>query len=297
MLFYKYEVNIMTKDIKFLIQSYYPHLSGTSKHIADYLLQHPQIDSSLTISALAQQTGTSIASISRFAKMLGFKNFQDFKLSLLTWVKNQERPLSDTPFQEINTQDSLMTMTQKIFTGNTATLDATLKVLTEAQLKKAIRIIQQHCGIALFGLGASSVVAQDGYHKFLRSNKVPLFTNDFHMQLMMATKLTPEHDCAIIISHSGENRDILTLAKKLRENKIPTICITSYGNASLTKLADVTLLSIADETNYQDEALHAVISQISLIDTLFILSAVQDSVHTTTVFKEIRATIDQTRNK
>lgn len=286
----------MTKNINFIIQSYYDHLSEASKQIADYLLSNPKIDSSLTISQLAKKTGASMATISRFAKGLGFKNFQEFKLNLLT--KNSiNHQNTEIPFQEINTNDSLMEMTRKIFLGNTSTLDATLEVLTEPQLKAAINILNVHKGVAFFGLGASSVVAQDGYHKFLKTDKVPLFTNDFHMQLMMATKLEPKTDCGIIISHSGENEDVLSLAEKLKENHIPTIGITSYGRSALTKLVDVTLLSIADETNYQNEALHAVISQISLIDTLFILTAVKDGQKTNHVFNEIRATIDQTRKK
>ncbi|WP_125764587.1 MurR/RpiR family transcriptional regulator [Companilactobacillus hulinensis] len=282
----------MAQNITILLQSYYDHLSSSAKNIADYLLSNPEIDSNLTINDLARQTGSSISTISRFAKSLGFTSFQQLKLSLLT--SNQT---SNTPFREINANDSNLDVTKKIFSANISTLNSTLKIITEKQLNEAVDIINHSKIVALFGLGASSVVAQDGYHKFLRSDKTPLFASDYHMQLMMATTLESNNACAILISHSGENKDVLAIAEKLQKNNIKTIGITSYGNSSLTKIVDVALLSVSEETNYQNEALHAIIAQISLLDTLFVLTAVKDGKETDDIFKEIRKTIDRTRNK
>ena len=282
----------MQKNINMLIKSYYDNLNGTSKDIADYLLKHPQTSSALTITDLARETSSSISSISRFAKKLGFNNFQELKINLLT--STNEKKEANNLFQEINPSDSLKDMAKKIFTSNISALNATIDTISQKQLENALEIITQKTSIAFFGLGASAIVALDGYHKFLRSDKTPLFANDYHMQLMMATTLKA-NSCAVIISHSGENKDALRIAQKLKEKNIATIGITSYGNSSLTKIVDVTLLSISEETNYQDEALHAIIAQISLIDTLFVLTAMTDDLQTTDVFQEIRATINDTR--
>ena len=282
----------MQKNINMLIKSYYDNLNGTSKDIADYLLKHPQTSSALTITDLAKETNSSISSISRFAKKLGFNNFQELKINLLT--STNEKKEANNLFQEINPSDSLKDMAKKIFTSNISALNATIDTISQKQLENVLEIITQKTSIAFFGLGASAIVALDGYHKFLRSDKTPLFANDYHMQLMMATTLKA-NSCAVIISHSGENKDALRIAQKLKEKNIATIGITSYGNSSLTKIVDVTLLSISEETNYQDEALHAIIAQISLIDTLFVLTAMTDDLQTTDVFQEIRATINDTR--
>lgn len=282
----------MQKNINMLIKSYYDNLNGTSKDIADYLLKHPQTSSALTITDLARETSSSISSISRFAKKLGFNNFQELKINLLT--STNEKKEANNLFQEINPSDSLKDMAKKIFTSNISALNATIDTISQKQLENALEIITQKTSIAFFGLGASAIVALDGYHKFLRSDKTPLFANDYHMQLMIATTLKA-NSCAVIISHSGENKDALRIAQKLKEKNIATIGITSYGNSSLTKIVDVTLLSISEETNYQDEALHAIIAQISLIDTLFVLTAMTDDLQTTDVFQEIRATINDTR--
>ncbi|AKP68035.1 MurR/RpiR family transcriptional regulator [Companilactobacillus ginsenosidimutans] len=280
----------MANNINYVIQSYYHNLKGTYKEIADYILENNTFDSGLTINDLAEDANVSISSISRFAKMLGYQSFQDFKLSLLTSGEQN----NGTLFQDITANDSYLAMTQKIFNGNISTLTATEQVLTEDQLKAATDIIDSCQSIGFFGIGASGIVAQDGFHKFLRSDKKPYFTMDFHMQLMMATKMT-DQDCAVVISHSGENQDTLQIVSELRKNHVKIIGITSYGNSTLTNLVDVCLLSISDETKYQNEALHAIIAQISLVDTLFMITAVHDEKQTSSVFKEIRDTINQTR--
>jgi DNA-binding MurR/RpiR family transcriptional regulator len=60
-------------------------------------------------------------------------------------------------------------------------------------------------------------------------------------------------------------------------------------------LATVLLVAIAEETQYRVEALHALIAQLSLMDTLFILCAVQLDQGAAAVLEQIRATIHKTR--
>lgn len=279
----------MSQNIDSLIHSYYDHLSEKYRQIADYILKQNTFDAHLTIQDFAAACQVSTATISRFAKVLGFTNFQALKLALIA-----KEPLKSPLFHEISTDDSFTTMAEKIFASNSNALQATWSLLTETQLQKAVALINHATLLSLFGLGASGIVAQDGYHKFLRTTIPTIYNQDYHMQLMQATKMT-KHDCAILISHSGQNKDALELARILKQNKVPLIVITSFGNSTLAKLGDVTLLSISEETNYRAEALHALIAQISLIDSLFMMVAVNNSDQTEQTFHEIRAEIDRTR--
>ena len=279
----------MAQAIDSLLRSYYDNFSEKYKQIADYIFQESQFNQRLTIQEFAANCGVSTATISRFAKILGFDNFQAFKMALLA-KEAKTSPL----FHEINANDTFTTMAEKIFSSNSNALKATWSLLTEEQLQKAVALINRAHLLSLFGLGASGIVAQDGYHKFLRTSIPTVFNQDYHLQLMQATKLTNQ-DCAIIISHSGQNKDALELARILKERQVPLIVITSFGNSSLAKLGDITLLSISEETNYRAEALHALIAQISLIDSLFMMVAVNNGQETEQSFKEIRAEIDRTR--
>ncbi|KRM24345.1 MurR/RpiR family transcriptional regulator [Latilactobacillus graminis] len=282
----------MPQNIDSLLRAYYTNLSEKYKQIADYILKTDHFDQSLTIQELALDCAVSTATISRFAKALTFANFQALKMALLA----KQRPTDNPLFHEISSTDNYLTMADKIFTSNTNALKATRSLLTDAQLQQAVNYINHAKRLNFFGLGASGIVAQDGYHKFLRTTIPTVYNQDYHLQLMQATQLTVQ-DCALIISHSGQNKDALEIARILKERRVPLIVITSFGNSTLANLGDVTLLSISEETNYRAEALHALIAQISIVDSLFMMVAVTNGAQTEQSFQAIRTEIDRTRQK
>ncbi|WP_057771065.1 MurR/RpiR family transcriptional regulator [Lactobacillus selangorensis] len=282
----------MAQETISLIKAYYPNLSEKEKDVADFIMQSPQKASQLTIQQLSGATGASTATISRLAKSLGFNNFQALKLNLAQQSSSHDK--ANPLFREINDDDSYLVMAQKIFASNSAALKATLPLLSDASLQQAVEYIVHSHELGLYGLGASAIVAEDGYHKFLRTNLNPVFSNDFHMQLMSAARLSAK-DAAIVISHTGRDRDTLEIAKLLKKHNVPLIVITSFGNSPMAKIADVCFLSIAEETSYRAEALHALIAQISLMDSLFMMSAVKTSDQTEKVFQQVHEAINKTR--
>ncbi|MGR3741119.1 MurR/RpiR family transcriptional regulator [Companilactobacillus sp. DQM5] len=282
----------MVDELNSLIKSYYENLNGKYKQIADYILNN-EIDDNISIQILANNCNVSTATISRFSKLLGFKNFQSLKIALLNHQAQQNKyPI----YHGIDKEDSYVAMAKKIFSANSAALNSTASLLNEKSLKKAVDLIINCDNLCLFGLGASGIVAQNGYHKFLRTAIKVDHTTDYHMQLMQATRLNSS-DCAIIISHSGENKDILKIAAVLQENKVPMIVITSFGNSSITKFGRVNILSISEEKNYRVEALHALIAQMSIVDSLFMMTTVKSGKKNEKIFSAIRNEIDKTRNK
>lgn len=279
----------MVEEIDSLIKSYYSNLTGKYLQIADYILDN-SFDDDLSIQSLAASCNVSPATISRFSKILGFKNFQSLKLALLN--RKTDSPIYHDGISE---EDTYKEMAQKIFSANSSALNSTSALLTENDLRKSVSYIVNAKIVGFFGLGASDIVAQDGYHKFLRTSVNTVHTTDYHMQLMQATRLNQD-DCAIVISHSGENTDVLEIVKILKSNNVPIIVITSFGNSAITKYADICLLSISEEQNFRAEALHALIAQMSIVDSLFMMVAVKSGTETEEVFKAIRKEINKTRN-
>lgn len=282
----------MAKEIDFIIKSYYKNFSDKYRQIADYILCNNFNLNNLSIKEFAKSCHVSPSTISRFAKTLGYNSFQELKIALL----DRQKTIDTYPiYHGININDSYLVMAKKIFNANSAALESTLARLTEESLNKSVELIINARILGLFGLGASGIVAKDGYHKFLRTAIPVTAPTDFHMQLMQATRLSPK-DCALIISHSGENTDALELARIAKDNKVPIIAITSFGNSKLAKLSDVTLLSISEEQNFRVEALHALIAQMSIIDSLFMMISIRSGKKSEKIFTSIRKEIDRTRS-
>lgn len=277
-------------DFLVQLQIYKPNLSRQEKKLADLLQTHPDRASQANIAELSAITGVSTATISRFAKALGYPNFQALRMAL---VQSPPEP-DQTLFAELSPDDSVETLAQKIFTSNIDALRTTLANLDANALAKSINWITHADHLGLFGLGASNLVALDGYHKFLRTAIPVAYAADYHMQLMAATHLGA-NDAMILTSHSGEDKDAIALADLAKQQQVPLIVITGAPASRLAKMADAAFVAVAEESRYRTEALHALIAELSLMDTLFMISAIQTNSQTAPLFRRVRATIDATR--
>ncbi|WP_254660826.1 MurR/RpiR family transcriptional regulator [Bacillus sp. FJAT-27225] len=64
------------------IQSRYSSLSDKEKGIADYLLSSPTEASQSTIKDIADKTGVSVATVTRFCRKVACTNFVELKVKL-----------------------------------------------------------------------------------------------------------------------------------------------------------------------------------------------------------------------
>ncbi|XKL58860.1 SIS domain-containing protein [Levilactobacillus brevis] len=139
------------------------------------------------------------------------------------------------------------------------------------------------------------MAALDGYHKFLRTALSVTYYPDFDIQLMQAARLS-DQDCAVVISHSGRNSETLQVVEELQRNDVSIIAITSYSGSPLAQAADVTFLSLTDEVNYRSEGMYSLISQLAILDTLFMMTVLRVSSRTGNVMTKVHDVIEQTRH-
>ena len=279
-----------TQDINLKIKSIYRDLSSKEKMIADFILLHPEEVMHGTISNISDTIQVADATFFRFCKRLGYNGFQDFKIALASEKVNSSLSIHEN----ISKEDNELLMAQKVFDSNIKSLNDTKKLLDEQELIKAVQFLTAAKMVGFFGVGGSSIIAMDAYHKFLRTPLNSTYTQDTHIQMMQASRLT-ENDCAIIISHSGITKDTIQLAEIIKEKKAKVIVITSYSLSPLAKFADALLLSTAEETDYRSEALTSRITQLSLIDALFVSVMFKTGDFATHSLDEVRKVISQTK--
>lgn len=281
---------MVNQRIDLTIKSLYRDLSDKEKKIADFILSHPEEVVHSTISNLSDKLNVADATFFRFCKRLGFKGFQDFKVALAS----ERLDPSLAIHENISKSDSELAMAQKVFESNIQSLNITKRLLKEEELTKAASLLSHSKSISFFGIGGSSIIAMDAYHKFLRTPLTCEHAQDSHLQMMQASRLT-EKDCAIIISHSGITKDAMQIARIATEKKAKIIVITSYSLSPLAKMADVVLLSTAEETDYRSEALTSRITQLSLIDALFVITMFKKGGSATLSLEQMRSVISQTK--
>lgn len=246
------------------IRGAYSTLSKKEQRIADYILKQPEKIIHHTINQVADDLDVAESTVFRFCQRVGFKGYQALKIALASDVV---APLQDI-HEDITETDTALEIAEKIFSTNGKTIESTRQILEGASLEKTVELFLGARRIEFFGSGGSAVVALDAYHKFVRSGLQVSAILESHMQLMSASQLTTA-DVAVVISHSGASKETLDIAKLLKEKGVPMIAITNYAKSPLSKLADVSLYTVSQETAFRSEALASRIAELSLIDALF----------------------------
>jgi len=283
----------MTSPLISHIKSYYDNLSRADQLISDYLVAHIDEVSTMTIQEIAESSEVSTATISRFAKKIGYGNFQELKLAAHS---NPGELTANDFFSEMSPTDSYQEILVKNFNNTISSLRSTLNLLDEEDLNAAMEILLAADTCGFFGLGSSNAVALIAYHKFLRLPLKTVYHQDFHFQQMLAAKMN-DGDCAFIISHTGRNKDSLRLLNILKAHQVKVIAVTSFANSPLAKEADIALITTSEEVTFRPEAVTSTVSQISLMDAIFMIYGMKTSRNTEASVHDIREVIQSTRLK
>lgn len=253
------------KSIRMRIRSIYATLSDKERIMAEFILEYPDKIIHSTINEIAEELKVADSTVFRFCKKMGYKGFQNLKISLATEIANEMKDVHE----KVSKSDDEKTILDKVFHSNIKTLQDTLEVIDEKDFSKAVDVIIHANKIELFGFGGSNVIAMDGYHKFIRTGLPISAQTDSHMQLISASQLK-NGDVAILISHTGHSKDILDILETVKAQNIFTICITGFTSSPLSQKSDISLFTLSEETDFRSEALASRIAQLSILDALYV---------------------------
>ncbi len=247
-------------------------LTGKERQVADHVLANPADAVEPSIEELAERIGVSESTLFRFVRKLGYDGYQQFRIALATETVEPRRMVYEAALpskaEEVRESGSLPAA-DIVFRTNIEALERTLRHLDRAALDRAADLIAARRSVLLLGLGGSAVVALDAFHKLLRSGVQCRFAEDYHLQLMLASQAR-EGDLALLVSHTGANKDALALAEELKREGATLLVLTSYPRSPLARMADILLLSSAPVSTVASEAFSARIAQLSIIDALYV---------------------------
>ncbi|MGH0053999.1 MAG: MurR/RpiR family transcriptional regulator [Sphaerochaetaceae bacterium] len=247
----------------YTIRSKYNTLSAKEKKIADFILAYPKESVNPSIEKLAERIGISESTMVRFARKLGYSGYQRFRIALARETIPKNEQLFET---EITEGEEIVDL---VFKNAQYTLSETLQSIDRKAIKEAATLIAQAKSIFLMGLGGSNTLAQDAYHKLIRTGLNCQYAADFHMQLMLASQAT-ENDVALIVSHTGEGYDTLALAEELRNNGCKLLILTSNARSPLAKMGHSVLAVCPCCSRIVAESFSARITSLVLIDVLYV---------------------------
>ena len=211
------------------------------KIILDYMIEKKQEIENMTLKELAKVTYTSPASFVRVAKRMGFDGFEQFRTAFL-----EEQKYLNTHFQNIDSnlpfgpRDSYLTIANRIAILEEETISDTLSLINNDTLIKAVDIMKKADVIHVSAISYPLLYARDFQLNMRRIGKKVEITELVGEQLYMAP-IIGKNDCALIISYSGQTPVNVEMMNLFKRKNIPIIAMTSLGDNTIRKNADVVL--------------------------------------------------------
>jgi DNA-binding MurR/RpiR family transcriptional regulator len=240
-------------------------MSEKERRVADFILASPREAVHPSIEELALRIGVSESTLFRFVRKIGYEGYQQFRIALATETVEPNARFYDAPIVSTDGETALSV----VFKTAISALELTMKGLDGHSLERAAELIVGARSVLFLGLGGSGLVARDAYHKLIRAGIRGSAPEDFHLQLMATSQAGPQ-DVALVVSHTGANKDTLALANELKQVGTPIIAITTYPRSPLAKLVDLMLISATPSSPYASEAFSARIAQLAIVDALYV---------------------------
>lgn len=254
------------------IKKLYNTLSSSEKRVADYVLLNGHTVSKITLANISKEIGVSEPTIMRFVKRIGYGGYSEFKLNLMKdWGRKSVAEKSDNKLLvdlHIKENEKIEDIPSKMIGMTIKALEDTLKIVDLDNYKRAIKVIQNSNIIDVYGVGNSGSIANDIMNKFLRIGLNCRAYSDNHLQQICASHLTKK-DLAIAVSHSGSTIDTVNALKIAKESGAKTIALTNFKASSISEYADITLYTGDVETTFYSERMVSRISQLVIVDMLY----------------------------
>lgn len=258
----------MAGDFITRIRSSYNQLTKAEKKVADFILANPKEVLFMSITDLADACEVGDTSVFRFCKTMELKGYQEFKMMLSLGISEGKEDVDQFTGNNISLDDSFSDLAKKVLNTNINALTETYSLIREEDVNRAIDILHSARRILFFGAGASMLTAMKAMNKFLRIEDKVFGIQDSHMQAMAASTMSKE-DAAVVFSYSGATKDTIHVAEVAKKAGAQIICITRFVKSPLSAYADITLLSGANEGPLQGGSTSAEISQLFLVDLLY----------------------------
>ena len=254
-------------SVLYKIKSSMSAFTETDRSIAEFVFVNRQVVLESNAKELGDMTKTSAAAWVRFSKKMGYKGLPAFKVALAK--ETQSYTNEDDIETFLNPQDSLMGLLQKTENMLTQNIRETFSLLDYYALEKAIEFIHEAKTVFLLGVGGSSIVCLDFYHKMTRIHQNVMYDRDLHTLMPRIAQLD-KNDVVLVISYNGETESVNSIAKVAKTMGARIVGVTKYNlKSTLSTLSDIRLFVPVEEKEIRLGSITSRNSLLTITDLLY----------------------------
>ncbi|MDR1832298.1 MAG: MurR/RpiR family transcriptional regulator [Fusobacteriaceae bacterium] len=230
----------MRKKVLSWIAEHHDQFSKSFKKIADYVAHNQSIASFISINDLAEKTGTSPATITRFTRKLGFKGYPEFQAIFQNELERQTSYMKElkTTLSDTGSGDNVLA---NLIAHNIELLQGIDVRRMDLELEQAVKWLGSCRKIYILGARGSYSLAYYFYFMLKEFKEgvdlITLGATDFTDKLLY---IRPE-DVLLSISFYPYTHFTIQVTEFFKENGNKIITVTDKEDSSLGNLSDLVL--------------------------------------------------------
>ncbi len=236
-----------TTDLANRIALLYPSLSGAHRRAADFVLQNPLDTATMTIEGLAERSGASTATVTRFVRTLGYGGYSEFRAALSAALRLAMAPVDSLADAHASKSSPFSTLVTAL-KDQLANLEETLAAIDEGACSRAIEALLSARRIFIVGSGASHHVAahlEEGLTLYLDANVIFASSRGGPEKAIRHIMTVGSDDLVLAISMPRYSRGTVDLAKLAKNRGATVLAFTDAPTSPLVPIADMTLFASA----------------------------------------------------
>jgi DNA-binding MurR/RpiR family transcriptional regulator len=201
------------KSLKDEVQENTENYSRIQKKLAVFLLEHWNEIPLMSIEHISKETGVSTATISRFARIFGFKGFYDFKDKLKEEVKNS-----------INPVDRFL-----------------ISMVKEETFSKLVEMIEKAPRIYSFGVSVSSIFSELIRYIFNQVQKEAHCLDEGNVTVEEKIVTLQKDDLVVFCSFYPYSRCTIDFAQLAKEQGLQVVAVSDNEFSPISEHASLVL--------------------------------------------------------
>ncbi len=252
----------MTWNFRIRVQAIYANLKNAERRAADYMLANPERVAEDTVGQSAAAAGCSASTFVRIAKKLGFAGYPQMRAAVA--AQDEKSP----PSGVMSPMDDEAENARAMLRASVQVLVDTLNLFDEGEYRRAMAFLVAARRYLFLGVGDAYAAAYTIYLKFLRAGLDTRCPQDFDVQLIEASLLSPG-DAVMLVSHSGQSRSVTEALRVARGAGAKIITVTDYPASPIAKQSDVVLRTAAFLSDAAGEVISKRLPAMCLLESLF----------------------------
>ena len=243
-------------------------LPAARREVLELVRSDPERALTESFEALAERSGSSVPTIMRTVRDLGYAGLREFKLALAQALAMGGSPLH----RRVALGDSSEQVVAKVIKSAAAAVNGVQAQLSTRALEAAAEAMVRASRIDCWSVGAtSSFMASDFQARLFRMGLVSNAYLDQHLQLVSAATLNSD-SVAFAISHVGGMPSLLDAVGVAKGQGATVVALTQAGTP-LARQADIVLGIHVPEDPVMHVGTEAYLAHLTVIEILTVLIA------------------------